>query len=88
MKCSKTICNIIENVNGDQIRTYILDTMKRIQEVRKNVNDLQKNKIMLEECNDKLSEAYKLLITFNGIMGEIIGYTIADDVWEHQKVSL
>jgi hypothetical protein len=84
----QSICNITDNDNGDQIRSYILETMKRVQQVRKSVIDLQSNKIMLEECNDKLSEAYKLLITFNGIMGEIIGYTIADDVWEHQKVSL
>jgi hypothetical protein len=84
----KSICNIAENDNGDQIRSYILETMNHIQEVRNSVMNLQSNKIMLEECNDRLQEAYKLLITFNGIMGEVIGYTIAEDIWDYQKVSL
>lgn len=81
------ICDIAENDNGDQVRSYIMETMKLIQQVRNRVTNLQNNKIILEECDNKLYDINKLLITVNGLMGEIIGYTVADDVWQHKKIS-
>ena len=84
----KSIRNIKDNDNGDQIRLYIMETMNRIQDIRIRIENLQTNKIMLEECEDKLFDAYKLLIRINGLMGDVIGYTISDDVWQHQKITI
>lgn len=82
----QSICNITDNTSGDQIRLYILDTMSLIQQVRKRVNNLQNNSTILEDCEKQLVDANASLVTLNGLMGDIIGSTIADDVWEHQKV--
>jgi hypothetical protein len=84
----QSICNITDNTSGDQIRSYILETMSLIQQVRKRVNDLHNNSTILEDCEKQLFDANASLDTVNGLMGDIIGSTIADDIWEHQKVSL
>jgi len=80
------ICNITENASGDQIRSYIMETMNLIQEIRKRVSNLHNNRTILEDCEKQLVDANASLVTLNGLMGDIIGSTIADDVWEHQKV--
>lgn len=84
----QSICNITDHTSGDQIRSYILETMSLIQQVRKRVNDLRNNSTILEDCDKQLFETNASLVTINRLMGSIIGSTIADDVWEHQKVSL
>lgn len=82
------ICNITDNTSGDQIRSYLMDTMSLIQQVRKRISELHNNSTIMEDCEKQLFDANASLITLNGLVGDIIGSTIADDVWEHQKVSL
>lgn len=52
------------------------------------LKSLEKNSVILEMYKEQLSEANASLCNLNSLMGEIIGYTIADDIWEKQTVTL
>lgn len=86
--CKETILQISDETNGDQLRSYILNIMKSIQEVRNLTGNLGKNGVIYEMYNERLSEANAVLCGLNDLMGDIIGYTVADDIWERQTVTL
>ena len=79
---------ISDKVSGNQLRAYILNIMNSIQEIREQANNLGKSSVIFEMYKEQLSEANATLCGLNDLMGDIIGYTIADDVWEKQKVTL
>ncbi len=86
-KNSKTI-QVNDLNEGSQIRAYILGIMQDLQTVRTSISNLQNNDVVLEMFQEKLSDANADLCALNNLMGEIIGYTIADDIWEKQVVNL
>lgn len=77
-----------DKLNGNQVRAYILNVMNSIQEIREQTNSLRKNSLILEMYKEQLDESNASLCDLNSLMGDIIGYTIADDVWERQNVTI
>ncbi|MDD4822158.1 MAG: hypothetical protein PHI48_06330 [Bacteroidales bacterium] len=86
---NNTNTNSISNkATGDDIRLLTLNIMHSIQSVRDDIENLKKSETIQESYNSQLSEANASLCGLNSLMGDIIGYTVADDIWERQPVSL
>ncbi|MDH6357627.1 hypothetical protein [Parabacteroides sp. PF5-9] len=88
MKKNTEIQKISDDTNGDKIRSYIVGIMRDLQALRSNIDNLNNNAVIYEMYNFEISEADAEICALNNLMGNIIGYTVADDIWEKQQVSL
>lgn len=88
MKKNINIIKISDKTTGDDIRLFTLNIMHLIQNVREDINNLKNSDIILERYDELLSEANASLCGLNNLMGDIIGHTVADDIWERQPVTL
>lgn len=88
MKEKTKILTITDDVSGDAIRSYIIGIMKDLQNLRSSVDNLKNYTIIFELFEYELNESNAKICALNSLMGNIIGYTVSDDIWEKQPVSL
>lgn len=82
------IMTITDDTNGDAIRSYIIEIMKDLQILRSNIDGIKNSSFILERFVFELNESNAKICALNSLMGDIIGYTVSDDIWEKQPVSL
>lgn len=82
------ILTITDDTSGDAIRSHIVGIMKDLQSLRSNIDSLKNSSFILERYIVELNESNAKICALNSLMGDIIGYTISDDIWEKQPVSL
>lgn len=88
MKEKTKILTITDDASGDAIRSYIIEIMKDLQILRSNIDGIKNSSFILERFVFELNESNAKICALNSLMGDIIGYTVSDDIWEKQPVSL